>query len=159
MKFETGVMGKQPNRKPKTRLVTARKLRSAITNGSKMLANVDHRTPEMRRLRDLVAALATDQGGWDQMSEARRLVTKHNGMKNLIAELYEARIINYVVKDELPPSSLVRRYLTVCRAVNWDYSLLGLERKAKDVTPSLDEYLRERHRTIVDAEAVTDAAE
>src|SRR5262245_55027813 len=45
--------------------------RSRVTNGQEWLPNVDQRTAVARRYRDLIAQIASDQGGADRMSEAR----------------------------------------------------------------------------------------
>ena len=45
--------------------------RSRVSNGHEILPGVDRRSAIARRYRDLVGAIAADQGGGDRMSEAR----------------------------------------------------------------------------------------
>ena len=45
--------------------------RSRLTNGKDLLPNIDGRSLIARRYRDICSAIAADQGGIDQLSEAR----------------------------------------------------------------------------------------
>jgi hypothetical protein len=71
--------------------VTLRKLRSAITNGSSLLADVDHRSAWMRRLRDLISLHTSDLGGDANISEGERSLLKRASMLELQCELMEQR--------------------------------------------------------------------
>src|SRR5262249_52536918 len=71
--------------------VTLRKLRSAITNGSSVLADIDHRSAWMRRLRDLIQLHMSDLGGDDNVSEAERSLVRRASMLELQCELLEQR--------------------------------------------------------------------
>jgi hypothetical protein len=51
-------------------------LRSRVTNGSQLLANVDGRTAEARRYRDLVISFADDLGGVDKLTEADKALCR-----------------------------------------------------------------------------------
>src|SRR5262245_61851033 len=72
--------------------VTLRKLRSAITNGSSVLLDVDHRSGWMRRLRDLISLHMSDLGGDDNASEAERSLVRRAAMLELQLELMDQRI-------------------------------------------------------------------
>jgi hypothetical protein len=50
--------------------------RSKITNGKQLLANIDGRSPEARRFRDLVASLGDDLGGEAGLTEAQRALVR-----------------------------------------------------------------------------------
>ena len=78
---ETGLMssdGRPTVDPPKDRLAAARaanvaravpgRQHSAITNGSKLLAGVDGRSPWVRRCKDLISEHLVDLGGRDQTS-------------------------------------------------------------------------------------------
>src|SRR5262249_57347769 len=70
--------------------VTLRKLRSAITNGSSVLTDIDHRSAWMRRLRDLIQLHLSDLGGDDNVSEAERSLVRRASMLELQCELLRA---------------------------------------------------------------------
>jgi hypothetical protein len=58
---------------PDSRLPTAGKAqaRSRLSNGRDVLPNVDGRSLVARRYRDILCAVASDQGGAERLSEAR----------------------------------------------------------------------------------------
>jgi hypothetical protein len=62
------INGKPRRGRPPSDDLTIRKLRSAISNGSKLLPKGDHRLPHMRRLADLFNDTCADCGGHDVMS-------------------------------------------------------------------------------------------
>jgi hypothetical protein len=74
--------------------LTATKLRSAITNGSFVLADTDHRTSWMRRLKDLRAAFFADAGGEDILSEGQRALIGRAAMLELQSEMLETKFAN-----------------------------------------------------------------
>jgi hypothetical protein len=71
--------------------LTASKLRSAITNGHAVLADTDHRTAWMRRVRDLLHAHAADLGGDDTMSEGQRAIMRRAVMLQVQCEMLEQK--------------------------------------------------------------------
>jgi len=71
--------------------LTQRKLRSAISNGSSVLADVDHRTAWMRRLKDLLGAHSADLGGEDILSEGQRALIRRASMLELQLEMLEGK--------------------------------------------------------------------
>ena len=71
--------------------ISAKRLRSAITNGTHLLANLDHRLPWARRLKDLISDITSDLGGADNISEAERVLVRRAAMMTLQAELMEQR--------------------------------------------------------------------
>jgi hypothetical protein len=78
-----------PVRRKKT--LTQTKLRSAITNGKFVLANVDHRSLEMRRLRDLVEEHCNQFGGSDAVTHSERILIGRASMLTLLTEMMEQR--------------------------------------------------------------------
>lgn len=52
------------------------KLRSRVSNGSKMVAGVDGRSVEARRYRDLTTSIADDLGGASSLTEAQRALVR-----------------------------------------------------------------------------------
>jgi hypothetical protein len=146
--------------KPKPRRkkvdVTLRKLRSAITNGSMLLADCDHRGAWMRRLRDLIAGLISDGGGEDALSEAERVLVRRCAMLALQCELLERR---FAENNGEADHKQLDAYQRATGALRRTLEALGLKRRTKDVTPSLDEYLRDKARRRGDDSQYSEAAE
>ncbi len=66
--------------------------RSRVSNRREILAGVDQRLAIARRYRDLVAAIAQDQGGADRCSEARMQLIRRFASCAVMAEALEARL-------------------------------------------------------------------
>jgi hypothetical protein len=120
--------------------VSLSKLRSAISNGSSLLADVDHRSAWMRRLRDLIAGHVSDLGGEDALSAAEVALIRRASMMTLQLELMEARWNDN--NGEASPRSL-ETYQRVVGALRRTLESLGLQRRPRDVTPSIAEYARQ----------------
>jgi hypothetical protein len=108
--------------------------RSRVTNGRDILPGVDGRSLVARRYRDIATAILVDQGGQDQCSESRQQLIRRFAAAAVLAEELEARLargenIN-ISEHALLCSTLVR----VARQI-------GVDRIAKNITPTLDEYL------------------
>ena len=112
--------------------------RSRVSNGSDMfLGDVDGRSREARRFRDVYAALVAHLGGEAHASEAKRHLAKRASALVVWAETEEARLAAGADLD-------VSRYTTAVNTLRRLLGDLGLERVARDVTPSLGEYLDQR---------------
>ena len=65
--------------------------RSAIANGSRLhVVEVDGRSTEARRFRDILAEIVSDLGGSDTLSEAQRQLARRATLMSVQAELMEA---------------------------------------------------------------------
>ena len=108
--------------------------RSRISNGQEILPGVDQRRAISRRYRDLVAQIAIDQGGADRCSEIRMQLIRRFASGAVLAEELEARLVRGepvdIAEHALLSSTLVRLAQRI-----------GLDRRAKNITPSLSEYL------------------
>jgi hypothetical protein len=71
--------------------LTQSKLRSAITNGSSVLVDVDHRSRGMRRIKDLLAAYAVDLGGFASLSEGQKSILRRCVMLQVQLEMLEKK--------------------------------------------------------------------
>jgi hypothetical protein len=120
-------------------LLAARKpaARSRVTNGRDLLPGVDGRSTVARRYRDILAALTTDQGGADRMSEARAQLCRRFAAAAVLAEAMEARLAAGETIDlgehALLSSTLVRLAQRI-----------GIDRRARDITPTLRDYLSKK---------------
>lgn len=110
--------------------------RSRLTNGRELfLAEVDGRSREARRYRDVYAGLVAHLGGEDCISEARRHLAKRAAALIVWAEMAEAALAQGEALD-------VAGYTTAINALRRLLGDLGLEPTARDVTPDLQTYLR-----------------
>ena|SRR5690348_13188463 len=123
--------------------LSLRKVRSAITNGSSLIHDIDHRSAEMRRLRDLVSAHVSDLGGDDAVSHSERILINRASMLTLQLEMLE-RV--FADNDFVATPREIDRYQRVCNTLRRTLEALGLQRRAKDVTSppqTLDEIAAE----------------
>jgi hypothetical protein len=110
--------------------LTARKLRSAISNGSVLLDDLDHRSSWARRLRDLIGAYTSDLGGNSNISEAERVLVRRASMLTLQLELMERHFALNGGEATAPQLECYQRATNTLRRT---LEALGLERRQKDV--------------------------
>ena len=109
--------------------------RSRISNGKELfLADVDGRSREARRYRDVYLALVAHLGGEAHASETKRHLAKRASALIVWAEIEEARLATGETLD-------VQTYTTAVNTLRRLLGDLGLERVARDVTPPLADYL------------------
>jgi hypothetical protein len=111
--------------------------RSAVTNHKDLLPDLDGRSALARRFRDLVNAFVADMGGLDCCSEVRLGLVRRLAATTVQAEMLEARMVN---GDTIDIATLCTLASTTVRLSQ----RLGLERRARNVTPSVGEYLAAR---------------
>jgi hypothetical protein len=117
--------------------VSLARVKSAITNGSAILDQVDHRTPWMRRFRDLMDAHAADLG--DDITEGERRLVRRCAMLTLQLEMMETR---WAANDGEASEKQLEIYQRVTGALRRTLETLGLQRRMKTVGPSLGDILR-----------------
>lgn len=71
--------------------VTPSKLRSALTNGRDVLAEIDGRTAIARRYRDLIELHTSDLGGADHLSEGQHALIRRVATMTVQLELLESK--------------------------------------------------------------------
>jgi hypothetical protein len=104
-----------------------------------LLEGVDGRSAWARRLRDLIELHGTDLGGLDELSEAQRALIRRASALTVELEHLEMQFATRdATADEL---DLYSRLSNTLRRL---HETLGLERRPKDVKPTLSEYLRQR---------------
>jgi hypothetical protein len=98
-------------------------------------ADLDLRTVAARRAQDVVNRLLEDLGGASNVSTAERQLVQHAGVLSAFIEDQEVRFISghEIEINELLAAINVQRRLLVT---------LGLQRRQRDVTPALQDYLR-----------------
>jgi hypothetical protein len=113
--------------------------RSRVTNGHALLPGVDGRSALARRYHDLVAALVGDAGGIELVSETRlQLIRRFSALASQ-AEGIEARA---ALGEPINLGEFALISSTMVRLA----SRLGLDRRTRDLTPTIEEYARLRER-------------
>jgi hypothetical protein len=136
--------------KRKRAVVNQMKIRSAISNGTHLLNDCDHRSKAMRRLRDLLVSYENDLGGRDILSQGQLALLRRGSCLQLQAELMEqswARNGGQASRDQL------ECYQRVTNSMRRVIESLGLNdgRKQRDVSTIDDDatyraYQRELQR-------------
>jgi hypothetical protein len=111
--------------------------RSAVTNHKDLLPGLDGRSASARRFRDLVNAFVADMGGLDRCSEIKLGLVRRLAATTVAAEQLESRMVNGESVDISQLCTLASTTVRISQR-------LGLERKQRDVTPSLQSYLTNR---------------
>lgn len=110
--------------------------RSAVANGSRLFVQeLDGRTALARRYRDLVGEFTRDMGG--DPSEAMKQLIRRAAAMSVWCEAQEVRLAN---GDDIEIGPLT----TAANSLRRILQDIGLERVAKDITPDLATYLRQR---------------
>lgn len=121
--------------------VAPRKGRSKITNGKVLIAGVDQRSPWVRRAKDVIAAHIADLGGVDNTSAAERSIIRRASTLTVELERMETA---FATAGEASPLDL-EVYQRCANSLRRLLEAVGLQRRPRDVTPSLDEYLRQNY--------------
>jgi hypothetical protein len=136
----TPINGKhQPNNGMRVTRVYKPKARSRITNGRGLLPNVDGRTFWVRRFRDLLALHTRDLGGDAAISEAERAILRRGTC--MIVELERMEML-FAQAGEATPHQL-ELYQRTANTLRRLLESLGLQRRARDITPDPLDYARE----------------
>ena len=114
----------------------ASRVRSAVSNGSKLLANVDGRSATARRYRDLISDLLRE-GGEGALSAAEFGLVRQAAAITLQAELLQARI----VRGEAVSAGALIRLSSEARRI-----LASLRERAPAATGFLAEGRRRRSK-------------
>ena len=111
--------------------------RSRLTNKKDLLPNVDGRTIIYRRFRDIASQVASDQGGLEELSEARLQLIRRFSAACVLAEQMEAALARGEEID-------VERHALLCSTLTRLAQRIGIDRRARNITPSLSQYLAGR---------------
>jgi hypothetical protein len=116
-----------------------------------------HRSAPVRRLLDLRDAIYAHLGGLDNISSLELFSADRLAQMVLLAEMDEAR---FAKRNYQGLSHEARtEYLRTVHFLLLTSKTLGLQRRSRDVTPSLSEYLADKAEQAEDADIVTEAAE
>jgi hypothetical protein len=98
------------------------------------LADLDKRTRAHRDTSELMESIAADLGGWRNVSTMKREVIT---AASLLGAVIRDRAASYLAGDAMD----LGEFITLTNAQRRLLADLGLERRARDTTPDLHDYL------------------
>jgi hypothetical protein len=110
--------------------VTPRKGRSRVTNGKVLIAGVDQRSPYVRRAKDVLAAHLSDL---PDASTAEHSLIRRASILTVELERMETM---FALAGEASPDML-EVYQRAANSLRRLLEAVGLQRRSRDVTPSL----------------------
>jgi hypothetical protein len=116
----------------------ARTARSRITNGSALLPGVDGRSVWARRCRDVIDLHISDLGGANNVSEAEKSIIRRCAA--LTVELEHLEFL-FATAGAATPDQL-DLYQRTANSLRRHLETIGIERRPRDVGPSLGDMLR-----------------
>ena len=112
--------------------------RSAVANGSTLwIDTVDGRSREARRFRDVYGDLVAHLGGTDYATEPQKHLARRAAALVVWAEMAETKLAAGEALD-------VQNYTTSANTLRRLLQDIGLQRVARDITPSLQGYAATR---------------
>lgn len=126
--------------------------RSRVTAGLTLLPNIDGRSTWARIMRDTYLSMLAHAGGADFVPETKRLLARR--VAALEAELInlETRFASMHADGRDPAIKYLDIYQRLAGSQRRCLEALGWERTARDVTPTLDQYLAGKNRQAEDAD-------
>src|SRR5262249_872638 len=132
----SGIVG-EPSRNPPN----AGRNCSAVTNGSRLLEAGDNRGPWARRMREVVELHISDLGGLENASEDEKSIIARAAALTVEAERLEAKFSTLPNGPRAEDLDLYQRCSNSLRRL---LESIGIQRRPRDVTPSLQTYLASR---------------
>jgi hypothetical protein len=111
--------------------------RSRITNGSLLPSVTDGRSAWVRRVKDIISLHTSDLGGEANCSAAESSIIRRASVIATELEMLEAK---FATAGQSTPNDL-DLYVRAAGNLRRLLEAVGLRRRQKDVTPSLDSYL------------------
>jgi hypothetical protein len=113
----------------------------AKVRGLKTLESLDQRTNTYKRALQLVADFENDLGGADNISSMQRQLVVHSAVVGALLEDDAATVLGGQPIDRM-------LYYAGINNQRRNLEALGLERRSRDVTPTLSDYLEQRSAAI-----------
>ena len=114
-------------------------LRSRITNGSALLPGVDGRSAWVRRCKDVIAEHVADLGGFDSTSAAERSIIRRASTLTVELERLEAKFATSGAASDSDLDLYQRTAGNLRRLLE----AIGIQRRPRDVTPTLNDIAAE----------------
>ena len=108
--------------------------RSAVSNGRRLFVEGDGNSAWSRRFRDLVAEHVNDLDGPERLSEAQHSLIRRVATIEVELEVMEGRL-------SMGEAVSLDSYTRAAGHLRRLLETLGIERRARDVTPNLRDYL------------------
>ena len=122
--------------------------KSIITNGTKLLPGIDGRSPWVRRCKDVIALHVGDLGGADNCSAAERSIIRRAATLTVELERLESKFAQAELRAEADDLDL---YVRASGNLRRFLEAVGLKRRQRDVTPSLQDIIGEGGHADADA--------
>jgi hypothetical protein len=119
----------------------ARRPRSAVTSGRVLLLGGNPNGAWARRFRDVCYLHLSDLGGPTAVSESKNSIIKRVATLTIECERLEAK---FSIADEPSPESL-DLYQRMSNTLRRHLEALGIKRRPRDITPSLEQYLEGKY--------------
>ena len=118
--------------------------RARLTNGVGLLPSVDGRSVWAALMRDTLNAMLNHLGGEDNVTEPQRMLSAAS--PRFEAELIhlEDRFACASIEGRAPDVASLDLYSRMSSAQRRTLEAIGLQRVPRDITPTLDEYLRDK---------------
>jgi hypothetical protein len=107
-----------------------------VSNGKDWLPDVDQRSSIARRYRDIASAITVDQAGADECSESRLQLIRRFAASAVMAEQMEAALVRGEQID-------ITQHALLCSTLVRIAQRIGIDRRARNITPSLSDYLQQ----------------
>ncbi|MET0723167.1 MAG: hypothetical protein ABWY64_20425 [Tardiphaga sp.] len=104
------------------------------------LEDLDRRTRAYQRIKETRAEVISDLGGEDQLSTLERIAADNVAMLDTMLKDVSARWLHGEAIDAADIATLQNTFNRTAAALGW-------QRRSRDVTPSLDAYLRAKDDT------------
>ncbi len=104
------------------------RLRSRVTNGSKLVAGVDGRSADSRRYKDLCMSLADDLGGAAVLTEAQRALVRQAAAMIVQSEKLQSAVLRGEIVD-------CEQLTRLANAATRILTRLGIKREARALGP------------------------
>lgn len=122
--------------RPSTKHATPKpEARTRVGNGSVVLQGVDARSITFRRYREILASLIVDMGG--DPTEAQSQIARRAASLSIWCEEQDTAAANGTPID-------IGAYTTASNSLRRLLESLGLERKQRNVTPTIAEYAAQK---------------
>lgn len=115
------------------------RVRSRVTNGATYLTLRDSGSPSARRLRDLISMHIADLGGVDNCTTAELVLVRRAAQLSLQLEILEEQFA--CRPDGEAPTKKLDAYQRCTNTLRRVLETLGLERRTRDVTPTVADYV------------------
>ena len=119
--------------------------RARITNGADLLPTVDGRSIWARIMRDTMGDMFSHLGGEDNMTAPSRMLSRRVGAFEAELIHLEDKFARARAEGREPEHADLDLYSRMSSAQRRMFEALGLERRQRDITPSLDAYITAKY--------------